>query len=575
MNLFGRLMSAMMGIGPDPEPGAGYGAESGVGMYRVAGVNAGVQVDHGNALAYSAVFACVRVISDAIASVPWQVRARKAGGGSAQLYSHPLYPLLHDAPNSEMSAVDFRSMIVASLLLWGNAYAGIERNRRGQVIALWPIRPDRVQVHRRPARNGKPGAIFYRFTDTGGEVDAPDMLHFRGMSYDGLVGLSIVTLARLSLSLGMSAEKFGAAFFANGTALNTIIKVAGKLGDEGQKRLREQIEERHQGPAKAHRPLVLEQGTEIENLGMPMKDAQFLDTRQFQTLEVARWFGVPPNKIAEFGRATFNNVEHMNMAFVRDTLLPWTTRLESEVYRKLLMSEEERTRYSKINLNGLLRGDTKARLEWYTGLSRIGAMNVNEIRELEDMNPIEGGDLYFVEMNKQTLQQAAEHARNAEAGVEQDAGDDGDGGADATRGRRGGAANIFEAVLRSLARKEQRAVEAAEKRYDSSDEFAAALAEFYETHIEHLVAGIAPLTDGVAGVMGVPGVGEMAVRVVFEQAVAERRNCLVAAFLTDDAEATTASIIETGIHHDAETLATLVATSGVLAVGRQPLEQVA
>lgn len=506
MSILSKLLARFTAPG---EPGDDTGAANagGGGYVTFPAVNTGVRATHSNALTYSPVYACVKLITEGIATLPWQVRGRMRGGGTALLFDHWLYPLLHETPNPEMSAMDFRTAMVASMLLWGNGFAEIERRRNGQPVAFWPLHPRRVKVTR-----DENGAVVY-VVDEHHPLPASDVLHFRGLSTDGLVGLSVISLAAQSLSMGMSAERFGGAFFGNSTQLNTVIKHPGTLTTEAQERLREQIEKRHRGVNKAFKPLVLEEGLSIEQIGMPMKDAQFLEARTFQVLEVCRWFNVPPHKLGEMGRATFNNIEHMQISFARDTLAPNTRRMEQEVSRKCLADPSERGTINRLVLNGMMRGDSAARVAYYKAMQGMGAMSINEVRELEDMNPVPNGDLRFVPLAMQTLEQAAAAARA-------------DGAGPAPRGlpapeRRAGP--LFEPVLATLARKETKAVERAASKADDADAFAAALGDFYGRHLEHMVEAITPLLHGVSGVLGVPPVSELAVRVFAEQYAANSR----------------------------------------------------
>lgn len=361
----------------------------------------GVNVTADSALRASAVFACVRVLSESEAMLPL-VLYRQMGEVKEKAYDHPLYRLLHDAPNPEMTSFNFRQTLMAHLCLRGNAYAYIETDARGRVVSLWPLHPDGVLI----LRDNESGQLVYgvelpkRF---GGEyrfIPAEKIWHLRGLASDGVVGYSPIRLAREAIGLALATEGYGAAFFGNNAEPGFVLVHPGKLGETAYERLKKSWEERHKGFENAHRVAILEEGLKPEKLGISPEDAQFLDTRKFQVNEIARIFRVPPHMIADLDRATFSNIEHLGLEFVMYSLMPWLVNIEQSIKLNLLM-ERERDYYAKHNIAGLLRGDIESRYRAYATGRQWGFMSVDEIRELEDMNPLPNGQgkVYLTPMN--------------------------------------------------------------------------------------------------------------------------------------------------------------------------------
>lgn len=367
---------------------------------------AGIRVNEANALTYSAVWACVKVISESTAALGWKVFAVRDDGSKEHQVRSPANELLQRRPNPEQTPYVWREQMLAHALLWGNAYSEIERDGAGRPVGLWPITPDRVRLVRLPDMT-----LWYEVRAPEGFGAGPalvpsrDMLHFRGLGYDGLTGYSVVRLAALSMSVGVAAERFGASFFGNGAHVSGVLKHPGKPSEEARKNLRESWERAYQGVGKAMRTALLWEGMDWQQIGVPPEDAQFLQTRQFQVVEIARWFRVPPHKIADLERATFSNIEEQSIAFVTDTIVPWATRLEQEADAKLLVRPRQ---FTRINLNALLRGNTESRFKAYAGARQWGWLSVNDIRRLEDMDPIgEQGDIYLSPLNMADAQNVA------------------------------------------------------------------------------------------------------------------------------------------------------------------------
>jgi HK97 family phage portal protein len=359
----------------------------------------GAFVDPETAMTYGAVFASVRILSETIASLPLFVYERLETG-KRRAAEHALYAVLHDMANPEMTAYDLREVMMTHVLLWGNAYAEIEINGAGQVAALWPLRPDKMTVKR-----GEDGALKYHYqlpASVGGGVKvfaAWQILHLKGPSKDGVMGMSMIAAARESIGLGMRAEEFGARFFANDATPGLVMIHPEQLSDEAYGRMKDSWNAAHQGAENSHRMAILEEGVKIERIGIAPGDAQYLETRKFQVTEVARIFRLPPHMLADLERATFSNIEHQGLEFVTYSLMPWLVRFEQRMALSLLLPGERKKYYVKHLVEGLLRGDIKTRYEAYSIGRNGGWLCANDIRELEDMNAVEGGDIYLVPLN--------------------------------------------------------------------------------------------------------------------------------------------------------------------------------
>jgi len=371
----------------------------------------GVTLTETQALEHGPVWSAVKVISETVAMLPWRV-FRVEGEFRVLQDSSRLDYVLHRRPNSEMSSFNFREYLVASCLLWGNGYAEIERNSANEVVALWPLHPSRVT----PKRDDRV-RLYYAVSSPNGGGDTNlltrDVFHVRGPTEDGITGRSVLSLARESFGTGIAAEQFQGAFFGNGATPSYVISEvegAPEMSDEGAKNLLKSFEARHKGPVNAGKGAYLEKGFKIEPLGVPQKDAQFIETRKFQVSDVARWFRLPPHKIGDMEGATFSNIEQQSIDFVVDSIQPWVERFEQEADIKL---HGLRNVITKINMNGLLRGDSAARAEYYTKLFGIGVYSVNDIRRREDENPVANGDKRYVPLNMGLLGSSA----GAQSGV--------------------------------------------------------------------------------------------------------------------------------------------------------------
>lgn len=388
---------------------------------RGRATTAGLSVSPQGALAIAAYYACLRTIAEDVGKLPLLVYRRLSPRGKERATEHPLYNLLHNAPNSDMTAMTFREVLTHHAVGWGNGYAEIVTDGRGEVSALYPIHPSRVALR----RDDQGGVVYDVYGETvlgardvGRVVRLPseNVLHIKGLGADGLSGYSVAQLAAESLGLSLAAQTFGAAFFGNGTALGGVLEHPGTLSDTAVAHLRESWQTRYGGPENANKPAILEEGMKWTRLGIPPDEAQFLETRQFQVREVARWFRMPPHKIQDLTEATFSNIEQQSIEYVTDTLMPWLVRWEQELRRKLFAREPDI--FAEHLVLGLLRGDQAARAAYYKDLFNVGALSPNDIRELENENPIPGraGDRYYIQMNMTTLDTVAGEPEGAGGG---------------------------------------------------------------------------------------------------------------------------------------------------------------
>jgi len=368
---------------------------------------AGVYVDEDRALTNAAVWGCVRIISETIASLPWRAHRKLEPRGSQVLGDSALDYILHVEANPEQSAFSFRETILGHALLWGNGYAEIERDSAGRVYNLWTMPADKWHADRTAD-----GRLWY-ITQGQPVVESGNMFHLKGLGFDGISGYPVISMAARSVGLGMALDSMAANTFQNGGFPGLIIsqKENGKaLSPEGVENLIKSFEKRFQGPSNANKVGYLDAGLSATVLEMPLTDLQFLESRKFQISEIARWFRVPPHKLADLDRATFSNIEHQSLEFVTDALVPWITRLESEAQIKLIGRNNRMGRiYTKISTNALVRGDIKSRYDAYAVLRDRGVLSANDIRELEDMNPVEGGDEYLVQSQMMPQDMLREH----------------------------------------------------------------------------------------------------------------------------------------------------------------------
>ena len=375
---------------------------------------AGENVTEHTALTYSAVYNAISLISGTIGALPLHLMQRK-GEKKRIADDRVMYRIMHDAWNPYMTAMAGRECLTAHVLAWGNGYAEIVRNGYGELKALWPITPNRV----RPEMIN--GELFYRLQmPNGAPIVLPreQVLHVPGLGFDGFLGYSVVAMARKSIGLGMAMETFGSRFFGEGTHPGVIVEHPTKLSPEAHSNLKASLSDTYSGLGNSHRLMLLEEGMKFQKIVIDPKDSQFLESRQFNIPEIARWFNLPPHKLKDLTKSSFSNIESEQISFVTDSILPWLVRLEQNFNMQLLTDSDRdysgRGRlYYKHNVEGLLRADAAARGTYYREMFNIGAMSINEIREKEDMDPVDGGDVHLVPLNMTTLENAGKAQESA------------------------------------------------------------------------------------------------------------------------------------------------------------------
>ena len=386
--------------------------------FFLGGTSSGKYVTERSAMQMTAVYCCVRILSEAVASLLLQFYRYTDDGGKEKAVEHPLYFLLHDEPNPEMTSFIFRETLMTHLLLWGNAYSQIIRNGKGEVVALYPLMPDRMKVDR-----DEHGRLYYEYTvydsdDVDGRkgtnkvgrtirLQPHDVLHIPGLGFDGLVGYSPIAMAKNAIGLAIATEEYGSKFFANGAAPSGVLEHPGTIKDPSK--VRESWQATFGGSGNANKIAVLEEGMKYTPISISPEQAQFLETRKFQIDEIARIFRVPPHMIGDLEKSSFNNIEQQSLEFVKYTLDPWVSRWEQAMVRALLTPDEKKKYFFKFNVDGLLRGDYQSRMNGYATARQNGWMSANDIRELENLDRIpaeQGGDLYLINGNMTKLEDA-------------------------------------------------------------------------------------------------------------------------------------------------------------------------
>lgn len=363
---------------------------------------AGLYVSPQGAMALACYYDCIRIISEDLAKLPLMVYERLEPRGKRVAKEHPLYPILHDAPNDDMTSMTVRETLTHHMLGWGNGYAEILRTGRGQVEGLMPLHPSRVAL-----REDENGQVVYDVYGSNGltgaqatgwrRVAAVNMLHVHGLGPDGYTGYSVAQLAAESLGLSMAADRFGASFFGDDATPSGILTHPARLSQPALDNLRKSWEERHQGSRKM---AVLEEGMQWETLTIPPEQGQFIETRQFQTLEICRWFRISPVKVGVLEHATYNNIEQEAINHWTDCIMPWAVRWEQELKRKLFVDEPDF--FAEHAIQAQMRGDQAARAQFYKELFGMGSLSPNDIRDFENLQQIpeaDGGDATFIAAN--------------------------------------------------------------------------------------------------------------------------------------------------------------------------------
>lgn len=382
--------------------------------WLTARTQSGVEVTPDTALNFSAVYAAIGIISGDLASLPcWTLRVDPDGGKTPNP-ADPLHDILLSEPNGELDSWHFSAALWVHSLTRGNGYAEITRYKGGPLAGrpaeLHLIDPDQIE----PARD-RDGKLWYQLRD-GKTLRPADVLHLRGMTLDGITGISPVTRARQAIGLGLAAEAYGGSYFGNGAQTSGFLKSSKNLTKEARENLREEYNSDHMGPYQAHKVGVLVGDWEWVETSLNPQDSQFLMTREFQVVEVARWFNINPIKLMDYTHGNYSNIETANLDYATTTLLPHLTNWERELNRKLIPRGERRSRLIKHDLTSRLRGDSAARMNFYKGGFGIGILSQNDIRRMEDLNPVASGDTYYIPGNNMVPTGSPDPAAGPEAG---------------------------------------------------------------------------------------------------------------------------------------------------------------
>jgi len=464
----------------------------------------GKRVDEKTAMKTSAVFACVDRLSSAMAALPLKVYKRTEEGRETAK-NHFAYKMLHDEPNDELTSFTFRQLQMAHVLLWGNSYAEIERDNAFRAKKLWPLPPWKVE----PKKDDNRGVYYEVMVDGKRKILYQDqVLHIRGLGLDGLKGLSRISMARQAVGLSLATEEYGARFFGQGANPGGIVEYPGQLSDDAWERYKKDMRKSYEGLSQSNRLMFLEEGMKYHETSIPPDDSQFLQTRKFQLTEIARIYNVPLHLLQEHENSTTwgSGIEHLNIGFVVFSLTPYLENWEQEIDKKIVTTKDY---YSEHNVEGLLRGDSQARANFYNTMTNIGAYSINDVREKENMNKIDGGNTHFVPMNMMPLEQSEEQ----EEDIENDIRNRLKKQYKQKRQRRSAASRfkisksyrkVFkDAAKRIVSREEADIMRKARKIFGENNSaklagFQKFLDEFYEDHPEYFKRQIAPAVTGLS-----------------------------------------------------------------------------
>lgn len=467
--------------------------------------SSGERVNEKIAMMLPAFFACVRNISEDVAKLPFGIYKRLNPRGSERQRKHPADWLIFREPNPEMSALVWRETVTAHALAYHGGFSEIVFDGAGRPTEIWPLDPTSVQVMR---TQDERRLLFYMVDNK--PVPAENMLHIKGLGYDGITGYALARMLKEAIGSAIAAQKFSGTFFANGTTLSGVLEVPDALSETAFKHLRESFHARHGSADRQHKPLILEQGTKYSPISSDPEKSQMTDTIYLNDEQIYKIFRMPPHMVGDLRRATFSNIEHQALEYVKYTLGRWLCHWEQEIDRKLLQRRERIEFFSKHNDNALLRGDSAARAAFYHAGIFDGWLSDNDVRELEDLNPIEGGDTYFVQSAMVPLEMAAEgeHLSAKQPEVEpkpEENPDDEPPDNEAMNRRREIVMRMFAAqreqlknTLTSLMRVEHDKATRAAKRTDGVRE----MLDFYKNgHVQRVADQLSPIFDGFEAIL--------------------------------------------------------------------------
>ena len=360
------------------------------------GSSSGMVVTDDTAMNFTAVWAAIRILSESIAQLPLSVYEEDKQGNKAISKKHQLYNLIHKKPNENMTTYTFVQKCMMDLLTRGNSFVYIKRNGGARPVELLPLVPTDVKL----VEND--GVIYYELQE-GGIVDQYDMLHFKVMSRDGLLGMSPIDVGANAIGYGLALETYGNSFFGNGAKVSGVLSTDRHLSDEAIERLKVSFQENYTRIGDANKTMVLEEGLKFQQISLSNEASQFLNSREFSITEIARLFNLPPHLLRDLTKSSFNNISEQSREFVQYSLMPYLVMMESEMNCKLFRQNEIGKVEAKFNVSALLRGTPKDRSEYYRTMLNIGAMSIDEIRAYEELPTIEGGENHFMQLNMATL----------------------------------------------------------------------------------------------------------------------------------------------------------------------------
>ena len=360
-------------------------------------------IDNDKALTLTAVWCAIRLLSESVSSLPCSVYTKQANGDKVEDTKSRIYNLLKYRPNNYQNKITFFEYIMMSICTDGNSYVQIVRDGSGRPSQLIPISPDTVDV----VIND--GELFYQI-DSVGILDSADVLHFKTLTDNGIDGISPIDQCKKALSWGLNVEEFGDTFFKNGAKPSSVLSTDRALSEQAIERLKNSFSNTYAKLKNSNSTIILEEGLAFKPISISPEQAQFLSSRQFGIEEVARIFNIPPHMLKDLSKSSFNNIEMQSQEFVTYTLMPYVTRIENEMNYKLFRTNEVGKTFIEFNVNGLLRGDVKTRNEAYKTAITNGYMSINEVRQKENLNSIEGGDKHFMQLNMTTIEKIGEDA---------------------------------------------------------------------------------------------------------------------------------------------------------------------
>lgn len=369
----------------------------------------GIIVSENTAMTYSAVWQACRILSESVAQLPMYVCEKEKNGDKIIRSDHAMYKLVHDEPNPYMTQFNWTQKCMYDLCVNGNSYVQIIRNQQGKPIELMPLDHQNITI------KILEGVIYYSDAGTGQTIDMFDMLHFKTMSKDGIVGLSPIDTLANTISNGLGLLEYSNSYFRNGAKVSGVLQTEASLSQESVDRLRNSFNMNYSSIGDSNKTLVLEEGLKFNAISLSNEASQFLSSREFSIAEIARCFSLPPHLLRDLSKSSFNNIQEQSREFVQFSLMPYIRIFETELTRKLFSNGEKGKLFIEINTNSLLRGNPQERAEYYRTMLNIGALSVNEIRRKENMNSVDEGDNLFMQMNMTTLKNITESKNEDDA----------------------------------------------------------------------------------------------------------------------------------------------------------------